>query len=61
MEPREPWSMVFQPIGPAEDNGPLKTRQQTRLEKAIREGYFKPCPECAQTWTMFDWKFGEKQ
>ena len=55
MEPKEPWSMVFAPIGPAEDNGPLKTRQQSRLEKAIREGYFSACPKCAETWDMFKW------
>ena len=55
MEPKEPWSMVFAPIGPAEDNGPLKTRQQSRLEKAIREGYFSACPKCSETWDMFKW------
>ena len=55
MEPKEPWSMVFAPLPPAEDNGPLKSRKQSRLEKAIREGYYKPCSACTKAWELFKW------
>ena len=52
----EPWNINFPPMPQVEDNGPLKTRQQSRLEKAIREGYFKACNDCAQTWDLLKWK-----